>query len=54
MDLEDLNEEDRLPSKRLEKTEAKTQALNRQLAEMRHLQAQILTKLRAYYQVNSM
>ena len=54
MDLEDLNEEDTVLWERLQKTETETQALTRHLAEMRHLQAQILSKLRAYYHVNAM
>ena len=54
MDLEDLNEKDRILSEILEKTEAKNCALTQQLAEMHHLQAQILTKLRAYYHVKTM
>ena len=51
---EDLIEDDRILSELLEKTEAENWALTQQLAEMHHLQAQLLTKLRPFYHVNTM
>ena len=54
MDLEDLIEDNRRSFERWEKIEAETQALNRHLAEMPHLQAQTPIKLRAFYDFNTM
>ena len=54
MDLEDLIEKDRILSELLEKTEAENWALTQQFAEMLYFQAQLLTKLRAYYHFNTM